>query len=212
MRVLPILVVAATGRTAAVAAAAAALLTSIKGWYRLGANGTDTSGQSNDLTMTAPTYAGGKLTAGSGVKTGAMTGATSWSISGWYSGAEVLGFGNGPGVYVEATKNYGLRSESDLVNVLATAVAESETQSGVIANAEHHFAATFASGVLKVYVDGSLANTGAGDAGTYGDFTILSNDAWQGSIRMVGVWANRVLSSGDVTTLYGGGTPYDPTA
>jgi hypothetical protein len=94
-----------------------------------------------------------------------------------------------------------------------TPLAEAASSMTITNGAWHLLVGTFDGTNAKIYVDGSLAGTSAAWAhniayNASGSFTIGSDEGIQnyfgGNIDEVGIW-NRVLSTGEITTLWNGG-------
>lgn len=132
-------------------------------------------------------------------------------VSNMYSDAAT--FGDGWGFY------FGTDDKLHYVNHF---VADTAASSGAVTDTAswHHVAMTYNSGTVNFYVDGS--NVGSANAGTMntahsnGYFYVCENDnltdgtpstghTFSGSLDELGYWA-RTLSSGDITTLYNGGS------
>jgi hypothetical protein len=206
-----------------------ALLTNIKGYWKLDeASGTaaDASGNGNTLTNNnTVTYSTGKINNGA-----VFNGTTNFlslangsslvqggpmSIAGWAKFTTVgsaWGFRNDSNCDFYLNPFSATQAEVRYRNSSGTAF----TFTGV-SNYDttfRHYAITWDGTTAILYVNGSSVNSVAGGANTYFTntavtFTIGKNEGsgsfMAGTVDEVGLWA-QCLSSGDITSLYNGGT------
>jgi hypothetical protein len=214
----------------AVAEAADPLLTGLLAWYR--ADGTDRSGNANDLTAagTPGTAAGVGAVAGSAMSLSELNYFTRDDLV--TSGAMTLA----AWLYGDTAGEFMLVGQRAAVVTASTAVALAVTdafevygtdgggdlapQSSAITGVWSHIVIATTGAVTKLYQDGAEIAT-VTRSPVYTDVTTFSvGEPYDVVIptvllcEAVGVWS-RALSAGEVTTLYGAGSgnpAYDPTA
>lgn len=215
--------------TAKAGAAASSLLTSLVSFYSLAsvadAHSTNTLTNTNAVTFGTGGATGNCATFAAAssqklVKTtvSGLAASSTGSISAWikrngnqaaYAGVVELGSGGLNSMVLPVNVN-GVY----ILQYVAGGAAAFFGESGTLADATWaHYVLTWASGTgnFKLYKNGTLNASDTMAAVTLGGdlaigYTASTGTYFNGSLDEIGIW-NRVLTTAEITTLYGGGTP-----
>lgn len=193
------------------------LLTGLLAFYRFDGNGNDSSGNGQNMAMTGDGYGPGllgqALVQGFGTAAIPLTSGV-WSLSAWVETPTISQTDNGgrieftdPFIGPEVFRVVGGDGDLPVISFYDSSFAYPVPDASWV-----HVVAVCDGSTQSVYIDGELygPNT-VTPALPDGKITCIADRDLSTPFDLVGVW-NRLLTSGEVATLYNGGAGFDPTA